>query len=105
MDQYDIYIVDLDPTRGSEIKKKRPCIIISPDEMNQHLRTVQIAPLTSNTRECPWRISIRFRGKDGMVALDQIRTVDKSRLIRRAGAATPRVIQGIRAAIHEMLVV
>ena len=105
MNQYDIYIVDLDPTRGSEIKKTRPCIIISPDEMNQHLRTVQIGPLTSNTREYPWRISIKFRRKNGMVALDQIRTVDKRRLIKKAGTAPPRVIAAIKAAIHEMLVV
>jgi len=103
--QYDIYIVNLDPTRGSEIKKTRPCIIISPDEMNQHLRTVQIAPLTSNTRPYPWRVSIRFRRKNGMVALDQIRTVDKSRLIKKTGKATPRVIESIKAVIHEMLVV
>ena len=102
--QYDICIVNLDPTRGSEIKKTRPCIIISPDEMNQHLRTVQMAPLTSNTRPYPWRVSIRFRRKNGMVALDQIRTVDKSRLVRKAGKAAPRVIDGIKAVVHEMLI-
>ncbi len=105
MNQYDICIVNLDPTRGSEIKQTRPCIIISPDEMNQHLRTVQIARLTTNTREYPWRISIRFQRKNGMVALDQIRTVDKSRLIKKAGTAAPPVIERTKAASHEMLVV
>jgi len=104
VNQYDIYIANLDPTRGSEIKKTRSCIIISPDEMNAHLRTVQIAHLTSNTRPYPWRVSIRFRRKNGMVALDQIRTVDKSRLVKKASKATPRVIDGVKAVIHEMLV-
>lgn len=105
MKQYDVYIVNLDPTRGSEIRKTRPCIVISPDEMNQHLRTVQVAPLTTNTRAYPWRVPLRFQRRNGMVALDQIRTVDKARLVKRAGHANPNVAAQIKAVIHEMLAV
>ena len=102
--QYDIYIVGLDPTLGSEMKKTRPCLVISPVEMNEHLRTVQIAPLTTTFRIYPWRVPITFRRKKGMVALDQIRTVDKKRLIEKAGKARKPVIDQIKAVIHEMLV-
>ena len=102
--QYDIYLVNLDPTQGSEIKKTRPCVVVSPDDMNRHLRTVQIAPMTTNTTVYPWRAKIHFSRKKGMVALDQLRTVDKRRLIRKLGKATPSVTQDIKDIIHEMLV-
>lgn len=104
MKQYDIYIVNLDPTVGSEVQKTRPCLIISPDEMNDHLHTVQVAPLTSTTREYPWRVPIKFQGKNGMVALDQIRTVDKARLVRKVGKAPLQVADEVRASLREMLV-
>jgi mRNA interferase MazF len=104
MRQYDIYVVNLDPTVGSEIRKTRPCLIISPDEMNKPLNTVQVAPLTTSLRTYPWRVPVRFQRKDGMVALDQIRTVDKARLVRRIGKASPKTIIEVKAVIHEMLV-
>jgi len=104
MKQYDLYIVNLDPTVGSEIRKTRPCIIISPDEMNRDLRTVQIAPLTSTLRQYPWRVPVRFQGRDGMVAPDQIRTVDRVRLVKKVGHASPNTVQGIKSVIQEMLI-
>ena len=84
--QFDIHLVSLDPTRGAEMKKTRPCIIISPDEMNTCLKTVIIAPLTSSLRKYPFRISCLFQGKKGQIALDQMRTVDKRRLLKRIGS-------------------
>ncbi len=104
MKQYDIVLVGLDPTVGAEMKKARPCIVISPDEMNDSLRTVQIAPLTTNVRVYPWRVPINFQRKKGMVALDQIRTIDKRRVVRRLGKARASVVAAIKSVIDEMLV-
>src|SRR3989304_5633007 len=81
--RFDIYYVNLDPTIGSEIKKPRPCIIISPDEMNNNISTVIIAPLTSRLRNYPTRVPCKVEGKQGQIVLDQIRTVDKSRLVKK----------------------
>jgi mRNA interferase MazF len=83
--RFEVHQVDLEPTRGSETRKSRPCLIVSPDEMNPHLRTVIVAPMTSHIRALPTRVSVSFRGTDGQVVLDQIRTVDKARLVRRLG--------------------
>ena len=83
--RFDVVLVQLDPTRGSEIRKTRPCAVISPDELNQALRTVIVAPLTTGGRAYPWRVPVSFDGKNGHMALDQLRTVDESRLIRRIG--------------------
>lgn len=83
--RFDVYLVNLDPTIGSEIQKTRPCLVVSPDEMNRYIRTVILAPMTTRGRPYPTRISCRFEGKDGQVVLDQIRTVDKSRLVRHLG--------------------
>jgi len=83
--RFDIFLVNLDPTSGSEIKKTRPCVIISPDEMNTYLKTAIIAPMTSVKRGYPTRIACKFRGKSGEVVLDQIRAIDKRRLVRRMG--------------------
>ncbi len=83
--RFDVYLVSLDPTVGSEIKKTRPCVIVSPDEMNRHIRTVIIAPMTSKGRQYPTRVPCRFGGKAGQVVLDQIRTVDAARLVRKLG--------------------
>lgn len=102
--QYDIFIVSLDPTIGAEIQKTRPSLLISPDEMNGSLRTVQVAPMTTNVRAYPWRVPITFRGKKGMVALDQIRPVDKRRLIKKIGHAGRTVVDRVKQVIHEMLV-
>ncbi len=83
--RFDVYLVNLDPTVGSEIKKTRPCLIISPDEMNRHIATVIVAPMTTQGRPYPTRVACRFQGKAGQIVLDQIRTVDKARLIKRLG--------------------
>src|SRR5690625_5655492 len=81
--RFEVHLISLDPTKGSEIRKTRPCLIISPDEMNKHIRTVIIAPMTSTIKNYPTRVTTTFRGKKGQIVLDQIRTVDKSRLIDR----------------------
>jgi mRNA interferase MazF len=83
--RFDIYLIRLDPTQRREICKTRPCLIISPDEMNQHIDTVIIAPMTTKGRPYPTRVPVRFKGKSGQIVLDQIRTVDKSRLVKRIG--------------------
>ncbi len=83
--RFDVYLVSLDPTMGSEIKKTRPCLVISPDEMNRHIATVIVAPMTSQGRPYPTRVACRFQGKAGQIVLDQIRTVDTARLIKRLG--------------------
>lgn len=83
--RFDVYLVNLDPTIGSEIQKIRPCLVISPDEMNRNIRTVIIAPMTSAQKEYPTRVSCTFRKKQGQIVLDQVRTVDKARLIQKLG--------------------
>jgi mRNA interferase MazF len=83
--RFEVYLVKPDPTVGSEIQKTRPCVIVSPDEMNRHLRTVIVAPMTTKGRAYPTRITCRFRGKPGQVVLDQLRTVDTTRFVRRLG--------------------
>lgn len=83
--RFEVHLVSLDPTVGSEIKKTRPCVVVSPDEMNRHIRTVIVAPMTTKGRPYPTRVACRFRGKTGQVVLDQLRTVDTSRLVRRLG--------------------
>lgn len=83
--RFDVYLVNLDPTIGSEIQKTRPCLIISPDEMNRNIRTVIIAPMTSAQKEYPTRVPFAFRKKQGQIVLDQVRTVDKARLIQKLG--------------------
>src|SRR5207237_7180583 len=83
--RFDVYLVTLDPTLGSEVRKTRPCVVISPDEMNRHLRTVIVAPMTTQGRAYPSRVAVTFDGTAGQVVLDQIRTVDKARLARRLG--------------------
>lgn len=102
--QYDIYIVNLDPTIGSEIKKTRPCVVLSPNEMNSGLRTVQIAPMTTSPRDYPWRVSIVFKKKSGFIALDQIRTIDKQRLVKRIGTVQHDTVDKVKETLHEMLI-
>ena len=88
--RFEVYLVNLDPTIGREIKKTRPCLIISPDEMNRNIATVIIAPMTTKGRAYPTRVALRFQGKDGQIVLDQLRTIDKSRLVKKLGAiSTP----------------
>jgi mRNA interferase MazF len=83
--RFDVFLVNLDPTVGSEIRKSRPCVIVSPDEMNRYVRTVVVAPLTTSSRPYPSRVEVRFAGKVGQVVIDQLRTVDKARLAARLG--------------------
>lgn len=83
--RFDVHLVDLNPTRGHEIRKTRPCVVVSPDEMNRHIRTAIVAPMTSVERDYPTRVDVTFRNRHGQVALDQIRTVDKLRLVRHLG--------------------
>ncbi|MBI5725121.1 MAG: type II toxin-antitoxin system PemK/MazF family toxin [Planctomycetes bacterium] len=83
--RFDVYLISLDPTRGSEIRKMRPCLIISPDEMNRHISTVIVAPMTTAGQAYPTRVPCTFQGKHGQIVLDQIRTIDKSRLIKQMG--------------------
>jgi mRNA interferase MazF len=104
MKQYDICLVNLDPTIGHEIQKTRPCVIISPDEMNTHIGTVIIAPMTTKSHEYPTRVAIKFQNKKGWVILDQIRTIDKSRIVKTLGKLNTRKIQAVKDIINEMLV-
>jgi len=83
--RFDVYLISLDPTVGSEIRRVRPCVVISPDEMNRHIRTVIVAPMTTKGQPYPTRIPCRFAGKEGQVALDQLRAVDRTRLVKRLG--------------------
>ena len=83
--RFEVYLINLDPTVGSEIKKTRPCLIVSPDEMNRHIATVIIAPMTTKSRNYPTRVACKFEGKSGQVVLDQLRTVDKKRLVKKLG--------------------
>ena len=89
VNRFDVYLISLDPTVGFEIQKTRPCLIISPDEMNRHIRTVIVAPLTAAGRDYPTRVSCEFQRKKGQIVLDQIRTIDKTRLIKRLGSINP----------------
>jgi len=91
VNRFDVYLVNLDPTLGSEIQKTRPCLVISPDEMNHNIRTVIIAPMTSAQKGYPTRVSCNFRKKQGQIVLDQVRTIDKARLIKKLGTITSNV--------------
>ncbi|MBX9625842.1 MAG: type II toxin-antitoxin system PemK/MazF family toxin [Gemmataceae bacterium] len=90
VNRFEVYLVNLDPTVGSEIQKTRPCLVVSPDEVNHAVRTVIVAPMTTKGQPYPTRVACRFKGKDGLVVLDQIRTVDKSRLVKRLGRIDAR---------------
>jgi mRNA interferase MazF len=100
--QYDIWWVTLDPTIGREMKKTRPCVIISPDEMNQYIRTIIIAPCTSTFRLYPSRIKPKLKGKSCTIALDQIKTIDKTRLINKIAHLEPGTIKQIKQTIEEI---
>lgn len=89
VNRFDVFLVSLDPTQGSEINKTRPCLIISPDEMNRYLRTVIIAPMTTKGQSYPTRVAVEFLEKSGQIVLDQVRTIDKTRLVKKLGSITP----------------
>ena len=100
--RFDVYLVNLDPTVGSEIRKARPCLIISPDEMNRYIATVIVAPMTTKGRDYPTRVSCTFKGKEGQVVLDQIRTIDKSRLVQKLGRADKQTQEDVLSILSEM---
>jgi mRNA interferase MazF len=102
--QYDVYLINLDPTIGHEIKKTRPCLVISPDEMNDNLQTVTVAPMTTKSHDCPTRVKVDFQNKTGWIVLDQIRTVDKKRLAKKLGMIDKKTVQRVKSVIKEMLV-
>jgi mRNA interferase MazF len=97
-----VHLVTLDPTQGSEIRKTRPCLIVSPDELNQHLRTVVVAPMTTAGRAYPWRVPCRFQRRSGFVAVDQLRTVDTERLVKRLGKLDPETVTAVLEVLQEM---
>ncbi len=100
--RFDVYLVNLDPTVGSEIRKARPCLIISPDEMNRYIATVIVAPMTTRGKDYPSRVMCSFKGKDGQVVLDQIRTIDKTRLIQRLGKIDKSTQEEVLSVLAEM---
>jgi mRNA interferase MazF len=100
--RFEVYLVRLDPTEGREIRKTRPCLIISPDEMNRHISTVIVAPMTTKGHPYPTRIPVRFQRKEGQIVLDQIRTVDKSRLAKRLAKLNEATAQKVLAILAEM---
>ena len=98
----DIWLVNLDPTVGSEIQKTRPCVVVSPPEMHDFLRTAIVAPMTTGSRPAPFRIAVHYGGKQGLILLDQIRAIDKTRLVKRAGAIAPAAMSATLAALAEI---
>jgi mRNA interferase MazF len=100
--RFEVYLVNLDPTIGSEIQKTRPCLVISPDEMNEHIATVIVAPMTTKGRDYPTRVNCQFQEKDGQVVLDQIRTVDKLRLVKKLGKIDAGTQRDVLAVLTEM---
>jgi mRNA interferase MazF len=100
--RFEVYLVNLEPTVGHEIRKTRPCVVISPDEMNHHIRTVIVAPMTTRGRSYPTRVPCRFKGKSGQIVLDQIRTVDAVRLVRKLGAIGQGTALEVLAVLQEM---
>ena len=98
----DVWLTALDPTVGSEIQKTRPCLVVSPPEMHDHLRTVIVAPMTTGSRTAPFRIPVSFQRKSGLILLDQMRTLDKQRLVRRLDAVDRRTLRATLARIRDM---
>ena len=97
-----VHLVALDPTQGSEIRKTRPCLIVSPNELNQSLRTVVVAPMTTGGHAYPWRVPCRFQRRSGYVAVDQLRTVDTERLVKRLGNLDPETVSEVLRVLQEM---
>ena len=98
----EVWLISLDPTQGSEIQKTRPCLVVSPNEINRHLRTVIIAPMTTSERPYPTRVPVMFQSKRGQVALDQLRAVDRQRLVRKLGSVSAKTAQSVSAVLVEM---
>lgn len=104
VNQYEVFLIDLDPTRGHEIQKTRPCLVVSPNEMNRAIGTVIVAPMTTKSRDYPTRVGLEFQEKRGWIVLDQIRTVDKTRLVKKLGRIADQKIEQVKDILREMLV-
>ena len=102
--QYEVFLINLDPTIGHEIKKTRPCVVISRNEMNRNIQTIVIAPMTTKSHDYPTRVKVKFQSKNGWIVLDQIRTVDKRRLVKKLGRITRSEIEKVKYVIKEMFV-
>ena len=102
--RFDILLVSFDPSQGHEIKKTRPCVVISPDEMNKYIRTIIVAPMTGKIRNYPTRVPITFEGKEGSIVLDQIRTIDKSRIIRNLGTLDTKIANTVLETLGKMFI-
>ena len=102
VNRFEVYLVNLDPTIGSEIRKTRPCLVISPNEMNRHIRTVIVAPMTTKGQAYPTRVACRFQGKQGYVVLDQIRTVDRARFFKKLGRLSSTTANRVLDVLQEM---
>ncbi len=98
----DVFLITLDPVRGEEIRKTRPCVVISPDELNAYLHTYIVAPLTTGSRQYPFRISCQFQGRAGHIVLDQIRTVDRERMVRKLGKLSSSTLEHVLTILQEM---
>jgi mRNA interferase MazF len=98
----DVHLIRLDPALGREIRKTRPCVVVSPDELNAHLRTAIVAPMTTGGKGYPWRVRCRFQNRSGYVVLDQLRTVDQERLVKRLGRLSPEILNEVLAGLQEM---
>lgn len=98
----EVWLAALDPTVGSEIQKTRPCLVVSPDEMNAHLRTAIVAPMTTGSRPAPFRVAVSFQGKAGLVLPDQMRTIDKARLVKRMGRVDAATLRAVLEVLGEM---
>lgn len=102
--QYELVLVNLDPTMGSEMKKTRPCAVISPDEMNKYLQTIVIAPVTGSSKSYPTRVEIKQQKTKGWIVLDQIRTIDRARIVKKLGQLTATEIKTVKSVIMETYV-
>jgi len=100
--RFDVFLINLDPTVGHEIKKTRPCLVISPDEMNRYISTIIVAPMTTKGRDYPTRVKCSFKGKKGQIVLDQIRTIDKKRLVKKLGKISKRTQEEVLQILQEM---
>lgn len=98
----EVWLISLDPTLGAEIQKTRPCLVVSPEEVNRHLHTVIVAPMTTAERSYPTRVNVAFQGKQGQIALDQIRAVDRQRLVRKLGEVSPKTARAVSDVLLEM---
>jgi len=100
--RFDVFLINLDPTIGHEIKKTRPCLVISPDEMNQYISTIIIAPMTTKGRDYPTRVRCTFQGRRGQIVLDQIRTIDKNRLVKKLGRISKKAQMEVLQILQDM---